>query len=643
MNNHPLLRTSDQKLSLWQSVVGQHAYEQHLKANDNSPIQARSVAHVQEHPLIQGANEHVRKVSALAESESVLKSRTMVTNPSKDLHAHLSELCYQIAHAAIRDDDELKEALMSSYRKYSSKDPGFLTCAFTYARYYKRYNGVLKYNPWTHSGDINYGVIDFKLPNDAKVAILGDWGTGMSDASHMLETLLKEHKPDAIIHLGDIYYSGTANECALNFYDVFYNAFKNYGKRLPVFTIPGNHDYYAFGYDYYEMVKGLNSYLPSAVQDASYFCLRTEDNTWQFLGMDTGHDSANPADELNTYYAGPNLEQSEIYWHKDKLDKFPGSTILLSHHQLFTGNAKINGSLSKFGSYRYLNKYLLDIFRPYLGNKVAAWLWGHEHNQVIFKDGLFGLPKGRLVGASAYEETVGEDPYKLNNPSVPFNNGIKLGNENGYFNHGYAILDFSKRKAPGDPVVSSYYEYPSWGATAPNPIPTQSNRLHTEDFKTAPSVQGRQLVYGQGVHINMEKGIDFISTVKKTIQQYYPTVGPIPTNLILKGGPDNSPVKHGDIIQIKSMESGISAYDMLGAWGTPACYYYKSGYDQENWIIQKVDQNGDPSIYEGDAVFLVNKSYAGQYLCPLTQVAYPGETSLTTSEKVPTNWYISFS
>ena len=58
----------------------------------------------------------------------------------------------------------------------------------------------------------------------------------------------------------------------------------------------------------------------------------------------------------------------------------------------------------------YLNEALTRGFSPYF-DRIAAWFWGHEHNFVVFKDGQSGLKKGRLLGCSAYEETLGEDPY----------------------------------------------------------------------------------------------------------------------------------------------------------------------------------------------------------------------------------------
>ena len=636
----PLVRVRSHELSLWQSVVAEFvADEYRAQSRDNT---TPNIAALQDHPMIQAVNKHViRSVSKEHSQELDLPVEPADNAAGEELLAYLSELCHQRAKARVRENTELENRLTETYRKYSDKDPGFLSCETTYLEYKAKYNGILKYNSWVNHGGLQYGVIDYKIPNTAKVAIIGDWGTGMTDAYNLLYWMVNNPatQPDIIIHLGDIYYSGTPAECMNHFARPISAVLRSVSKNIPVFTIPGNHDYYAFAYGYYDMVRGLNSAIPTAVQDSSYFCLQTEDGGWQFLGMDTGHGDANPTDQINTYYAGPQLVSSEIAWHQDKLNNFSGNTVLLSHHQLFSHHAKINGSLSTFGSYPNLNKYLLDVFQPYFGNKVAAWLWGHEHNQVIYQDGLYGLPKGRLLGASAYEELTSEDPYAVKYPNTPIDPNIKLSNAQGYYNHGFAIIDFSVRNAPKDPVKISYYEYPSWGSVPPPNIPRTPTFMFEETIAIVPVNIGNPISYGQTININLENGLDFISHFYNG-NQYYPTVGQQAVQLTLQGG--SGQVRDGDVLQIQSLESGLGSYDMLGAWSTPALYYYTEGYSQENWIIRKVNNNGDPVIHEGEAVHFINQSNAGQFLCPLIQVRSSG-TWLSTDANVPANWFLRIS
>jgi hypothetical protein len=80
------------------------------------------------------------------------------------------------------------------------------------------------------------------------------------------------------------------------------------------------------------------------------------------------------------------------------------------------------------------------------------------------------LKKGRLLGCSAYEETLDENPYATNHPEVPFSKKGQLSlskyltGSQKFYNHAFAILDV----AP-DKITASYYEYPSWGTNNPPP------------------------------------------------------------------------------------------------------------------------------------------------------------------------------
>lgn len=55
------------------------------------------------------------------------------------------------------------------------------------------------------------GVIKYKFPSSAKIAIIGDFGTGLSDSFELLKHIIIEKEADIIIHLGDVYYAGTPN------------------------------------------------------------------------------------------------------------------------------------------------------------------------------------------------------------------------------------------------------------------------------------------------------------------------------------------------------------------------------------------------------------------------------------------------
>lgn len=315
--------------------------------------------------------------------------------------------------------------------------------------------------------DTSKSVIKWTMPANGKIILLGDWGTSCADAEALLKALLDEcgTPPDCIIHLGDIYYSGSESECNTNFYDVIRT---NLGYTGPVFTIPGNHEYYSFGDGYFSLIDKLNSNVPgstSAVQAASYFCLKTSDQRWQFLGLDTGYcDSSN----FETWHKppAPDLKSSnDVAWAQYQMDNFTGQTIMLTHHQLFTRSAEYMYS-DAFGK-SCANPYLYSYFGKYLKNKISAWFWGHEHSFALFGNGLMGLNMGRLLGSSSYEEAKSDNPYAVNYPLIPYNgNNVLVApnnyknqhDSNQYYPHAGAILQMNGTSAP----TITYYSFPSW-------------------------------------------------------------------------------------------------------------------------------------------------------------------------------------
>ncbi|HEX2900696.1 MAG TPA: metallophosphoesterase, partial [Bacteroidia bacterium] len=367
-------------------------------------------------------------------------------------------------------------------RRFSDKDSLFYySCLDNYMRVSGIYSSpTALYVDWVKNGnsDPNFAVIPWKLSSTAKIGLIGDWGTGLNDAKMLLKTMVSSHNPDCIIHLGDVYYSGTIQECQANMNDLVNQVYTELGKpRVPFFTIPGNHEYYSYGEGFFDSIKTLNSGVANntANQVASYFCLRSSDNKWQFLAMDTGQDDYSPYNAVNTFASAPTLQASEKLWLKKQIDDFPGQTILLSHHQLYSAHDKLNGSGSWGTKDVYVNDDLLKTFQPYFFTKVAAWFWGHEHNAAFLRPRYLGLNRGCLFGASAYEQIVGsgsDDIYYINNNNVAYvpgnasSNPPKLGTSSKtytgdnykYYKHAFGILTLSSTR-----VTANYYQVESYG------------------------------------------------------------------------------------------------------------------------------------------------------------------------------------
>jgi hypothetical protein len=310
--------------------------------------------------------------------------------------------------------------------------------------------------PYVRYSSLNDFVIPLPDKPDLVIGVIADWGTGLDDAKWLLSEVMKRN-PDVLLHLGGVYYAGTAREFSGNFLDPI-NAI---APNIPVYTLSGNHDMYAGGAPFYWALSQLNATpaLQPYQQKASYFCLRSAN--WQILAMDTGlHD-------LSPFTVAPNitfLDPKEEVWHVHKLNNAGGrQTILLSHHQLFTafGHGIGQGRSGKPLAY---NPKLYSVFGPFLGN-IALWLWGHENNFEVFNPYL-GLKKGRCVGASALPCYKAQNPYGLiQNPDLQGQSALpslapgvmELGiNFYGWYFHNYAILTL---RGPNSQFKDSKIEY----------------------------------------------------------------------------------------------------------------------------------------------------------------------------------------
>src|SRR5262249_51423764 len=87
------------------------------------------------------------------------------------------------------------------------------------------------------------------LPDTVRIAVLGDWGTGMYGAPVSAHTIQTD--PAAywmLLHLGDVYYSGTQAEVQERFLALW-------PKRTDAFSraLNSNHEMYSGGFAYFDM------------------------------------------------------------------------------------------------------------------------------------------------------------------------------------------------------------------------------------------------------------------------------------------------------------------------------------------------------------------------------------------------------
>jgi hypothetical protein len=437
----------DPLLSLYQSAVAEVA----KKIDEKTATGARSS---RRNGLRRSAMSTLPDIAAAIAQREYNRARHEAASPasaivSRDLSKlGIAQVCAEWGLRylkALTFDDKKAIAQLKDEYTAGTCDTAWLTTLEEYQRYFGP-DGKRKRIPYIRPASVGPKTIEINA--NARVALIGDWGTGTGPAIEVLK-LIAGDKPDVLVHLGDIYYSGTPTECQARFNGPINLVLRN-GSMLPVFTLSGNHDMYCGGVGFYDLIAKLNP--PPSTQPASFFCLRSADEKWQLLAMDTGIHDDIPADVADALTF---IEDDELAWHCDRVQEFAGRTILLSHHQLFSAFSPIGPSNNR-KKRSATNPLLLRAFQRMTASKeVAAWFWGHEHTLSIYKP-FAGLERGRCLGHGAVPVSIIDDIYKpLPNleetPSLI--DKTRLAARSGVYNHGYALLAFD-----GGQCRAEYYQ-----------------------------------------------------------------------------------------------------------------------------------------------------------------------------------------
>ena len=203
-----------------------------------------------------------------------------------------------------------------------------------------------------------------KIENAARVFLLGDWGSGLDRAlkvGHQIREELKKggRRQQIVVHLGDVYYSGTKREFKRRFLDPWPIEDKRTGLS---FSLPGNHEMYSGGHAYYGAC--LTDSRFERQQGCSYFAL--ENDHWQLLGLDSAYEDGG-------------LCGDQAQWARRRIAEGPleRRTALLTHHQPFSAHEGGSADLARK-------------IEPVLATgRVDAWFWGHEHRCIQYGESKF--------------------------------------------------------------------------------------------------------------------------------------------------------------------------------------------------------------------------------------------------------------
>jgi hypothetical protein len=214
------------------------------------------------------------------------------------------------------------------------------------------------------------------FPRQGRAAVIGDWGTNLYGAPVCTTSI--ETDPDGfamLLHLGDVYYSGTRKEVRSRFLDVWP---KRQDPELVQRAINSNHEMYSGGDAYFD------DSLPFFGQEASYFAFANDH--WLLVGLDTA-------------YVDHDVDESQVAWlqgilrHPDAARK---KVVFFSHQQLFS---RLESQGHKLAEEAKLGAILRE-------GRVHAWYWGHEHRCVIYEQHRdYGWLLARCIGHGGMPET----------------------------------------------------------------------------------------------------------------------------------------------------------------------------------------------------------------------------------------------
>ena len=190
------------------------------------------------------------------------------------------------------------------------------------------------------------------LPDRAIVGLAADWGTGLYGAPKIADqfrAMSGQRKFDLLMHLGDVYYSGTPKEVKERFTDIWPTAAGAINR-----AINGNHEMYSGGFGYFQQI------LPAFNQPASYFAF--QNTRWLLVGLDTA-------------YVDHDIDNEQVAWLTLLVRQARAKgqkVVLFSHQQPFSRLDHQGPKLQKA-----LNHLLRD-------QAITAWYWGHEHDCVVY-------------------------------------------------------------------------------------------------------------------------------------------------------------------------------------------------------------------------------------------------------------------
>jgi hypothetical protein len=374
----------------------------YLQASETKLIQLMNNQHPGENEP--GATQYGMALYILDTTHPVLRS--LLDFPKTQITlAMLQSWDADVHGAGVIDYD----GTMIASSKFGDLDAGWVTALIFYIALKL---GVSEVSSWAPFGTTP--AIVSNTDDTVKIAIVGDWGTGSwpdGNIDYPALSVINQvqlQTPDYTIHLGDVYYAGTAgfldsDEELNNFVNTWPSGSQG------SFMLNSNHEMYSGAQGFFG--KGLKATQFSLQNNTSYFAIQND--KWIIIGLDTAYYDKSPL-----FMNGALTDANQINFLKS-LNTANKTVILLTHHN--PTNIEGTGTAQGATQLPLWNQVISA-----LGRAPEYWYWGHVHNAMVYSNTSFPSQNGvkaRCVGHGAIPFGVGwglQNPDGTNKPSIEY-------------------------------------------------------------------------------------------------------------------------------------------------------------------------------------------------------------------------------
>jgi hypothetical protein len=286
---------------------------------------------------------------------------------------------------------------------------------------------------------------EYEIADDARLVIVGDWGTGLQRAQHVARHMgeavaeaTAQGREAHVIHLGDVYYSGVPAEYDRHVLaDGWWPVTTQQSQEgVTSWSLVGNHDMYSGGWGFFEHLladpRFQRQYSPNG-QPTSWFRLKSRN--WTIAGLDTSWNTDVVSKGTRGVLEDPQASRIEQWADEPGA----GKLMLLSHHQYVT-----------IDDPRGVGEDLQAKVAPLAKQqRITAWLWGHEHRCIGYATDE--IPHMRCIGHGGVPVPSRPPRDPLPPPAIWEVTGSYEADGQRWGRFGFAVLDFA-----GDRIDVTY-------------------------------------------------------------------------------------------------------------------------------------------------------------------------------------------